>query len=345
MGDEGLEPRKRLLLLALVVPALVALFYYEGFTGDWKKFYIAAHDWMSGDGLYRRYGFFYFPWSMALIAPLSLLPMRAGMAIFNAVSLLCLFWSVEQVTPEKRRLHSLAVALLCPFTLILVYMSQWDALTIAASVLAFKAAKEERPWVLGAALVVMATKPTNVWLPALLALSMIRGWKPPEIAKVFAIPAVVGASSFLVAGLDWPLRYWEMLHSEPPRSINVSMLRFDLFGVPLWPVWIALFVAGLVWLVRAARRGPDEHDLVFALSANLVLTLYALPYHFAQTAPAIGWLMSRSIVAGAVGFVLSVLGAWAFWEFRGSVIMNLYPAAIVALLYAFRRRESQESTR
>lgn len=340
------------LTLAAATASVVLLYFFGSIPTDYYKYHTAARDWWTGDALlYERYGFFYMPWSLALTWPMSFLEPRLGAAVFRTLSAFCFVYATSVVVhtslasdPDAGRvgvLPTLAATLLNPFSLLVIYMSQWDTLTIAAAMYGFLAARDERPWALGFALVVMASKPSNIWLPALLLLATMARWKLPLIAKTLALPAIVGALSFVAAGLDWPARYWTMMQDEPPRSINVALPRHAAFGVPLWPLAIVLAIVVLIWLVRRFRRGTRLFDFVLALDLNLVLTLYALPYHYAQAAPAIAWLTCRSAVFGALALASGIVGIVVFWNHSGSPVMNLYPALVAALLIVWQHRHRQ----
>ncbi len=330
--------RQRLALASAAV-VVFALFYYGGMVNDFTKFHEAATDWISGRAqLYERYGFFYFPWSMVLIAPLALLGLKTGAAAFNTISTASLVFSASEASKGDRR--ALLVSILSPFSMLVIYMAQWDTLTIAGSFAGFRAIQTRNPWLLGASLVLMATKPTHVWLPALLLLGAAWNWTWLERGKTLAIPAVVGALSFVFAGWDWPLRYRAMLVAEPPRSVNVS-----LGAIPgLDPSWLPVALVAipiLYWLYRTIRRKLTVFDIVFALVANLLVSVYVVQYHFVHTIPAIAWLAHRSLKAGVAAWVCSVVGFFIFWQHSGSTWNMAYVVSIAVLLLIFSRTDEE----
>lgn len=331
--DEQKADTGQYVVMAVAILLVFILFYFGGMVNDFDKFHEAATDYIQGDAqLYERYGYFYFPWAMILIIPLSLLGLQAGAAAFNTVSTAALVYSASAASNGSTR--PLLISVLSPFALLVIYMSQWDTLTVAAAFIGLLAIQKKNAWLLGAALVVMATKPTHVWFPALLLMGAAFRWTWLERAKVLVLPAIIGALSFVFAGLDWPARYRQMLALEPPRSVNVSLAQIP--GVE--PAWLPVLIVGFplaYWAFRAVRRKISTFDIVFALTANLLISVYVVEYHFVQTVPAIAWLAYRSPRAGVAAFVSSLFGFAIFWLYSGSIFNMAYVVVITLLLLAF----------
>jgi hypothetical protein len=180
------------LALALVLPVGVD---YGIFTG-------AARAWISGESSLfdgAALGFFYAPWSMFLFVPLSFLPDRLGSALINAASIGALLLAYRLLVGSAPW-YVVMVSIANVYTANLVGSSQFDALTTAAVALAFVAAEQRRPWLLGAVVAFAGIKPTNVWLPLLVVALGMACKIYPSPANV-ALARVAAPLQSLILGL------------------------------------------------------------------------------------------------------------------------------------------------
>jgi glycosyl transferase family 87 len=325
--------------LALLAGALLAVLTLLP-PIDYRFFATAARAWRLGESsLYdaRAPQFFYAPWSLLLLVPLSTLPDRLGQAIFNLITLASLSWGVWALA-RPLPVRALALALATPYTAAVLLLGQWDGLIVAGTALAWWAIARQRPWLLGTALLLITTKPTNALLVVLALLLGARAWSWGLWARALTIPLLALLASFLACGWDWPARYANDLRTTPPLGYNVSLWRPEIG--PLWAAFVA--VVALAWLVWVlARRGLGGEQVALVLVVNLLISPFVVPYHLVGTAPALAVVARRD---GWVGLALWAAGCAAFLSFVlgwSPIPLTIYLALVtIAVSTAGMRRRS-----
>jgi hypothetical protein len=310
---------------------------------DYRFFAAATRAWRtSQSSLYDAQApqFFYAPWSLALLAPLSFLPDRFGQAIFNTISLLLLHWSMGVFAPQLS-FRARLLALVSPYTAAVIVLGQWDALIVGGTALAWWAISRRRPWVLGAAFLIITTKPTNAVVIVVALLVALRGWPWQLWRRSLVFPLLALAGSLLACGWNWPVRYLAYLRTTPPLGYNVSLWRPEISWI--WAAVVSVGTLGwLAWML--ARHGVDGPRLALILSANLLVSPFVVPYHLVSTAPALGVLAHHNIwlgivlwAVGTLAFLAFVLG-WSLLPMTGYLL-----AILVGASFIFRRSAEEVS--
>ena len=300
---------------------------------DYHYYADAARAWRHGlSGLYdaKTSDFYYLPWSLVLLVPLSLLTDMWGQAVLNLISLTGLIWAVPKLT-SSISFRILALSLITPFTVSNLILGQWDALIVAGVALGWQAVDRHKCWLLGLALGVIATKPTNALLPAVFLIGAIRNWPLRDIFRVTAPLCLMFAASLLACGADWPIRYMANLRTYPPTGYDVS-----LWGSGVGSPWLILLsVAAVGSTIQLARRkGVTGELLSYALVTNLIISPYVVPYHYVSTAPALAVLARRNWRIAALVWGFSVILFLAFLQRAAGLHMVAYPVALLMALLA-----------
>lgn len=320
--------RLTLLVVGLAVLLIVAL----PVGVDYPIFAGAARSWLRGESrLYdtESLGFFYAPWSLAIFAPLSLLPAKVASGLVNTVSILGLLVAYR-VLVGSAPWFVVVAATSNIYTANLIGATQWDALTTAAVALAFLAVSDRSPTLLGLCLAFVGTKPTNVWLPTLVVLgaAVAERWSWEEWRRAAVIPVVAVASSFVISGWDWPLRYLHFVRAHPPNAgYNASF--FILRGAGTLPVgmaWAAVAAAVAALVVSIRRYGLRGETIAVALVLNLMISPYTTIYHYVQTIPAVVWLGKRDALWTVGLYAASV--AWVLVKSNEAWVLPIYPLAV-----------------
>lgn len=311
--DQLSASRRTLYLAGLIAAVFLALALLPPL--DYRFFADATRAWRSGASrLYdaQAVQFFYAPWSLILLVPLSLFADRIGQALFNLISLAGLCWGVWALA-RPVSFRALALALATPFTAGLILLGQWDGLVVGGAGLAWFAIARRRPWLLGAALLIITTKPMNTVLVVPVLLYAARHWPRSAFAKLIAGPALAAAGSFLACGWDWPRRYVEYLRATPPLGYDVSLWRVAGAGPT-----ILLTVGAVAWIAWTLRRADVTGDrLSIVLVISLLISPFVVPYHYVGAAPALAliarrdWRIGVALWVGAVAAFLAFAQEWS----------------------------------
>jgi hypothetical protein len=274
-----------ILVVILMVATIEAGYdYFENYRP-------AAENWVQGDSqLYdeQSLGFYNAPWLMVLLVPTLLFPAAVGAVIVSGSSWLVILESMRAV----RHLLPLAipgaafVLAVVNFPVFnLLYLSQIDALMLVGVVMGWWAVTQDKPWVLGWSLCLLAIKPMNVALVALLFLLSLRRWS--DVVKA-VMPSLVTLITFtLLIGIDWPLRYLDNLEAREPNTMHSKTIwdAVEFLNLPAIPfiIWGVLSV-GLV-LYLGWRNKTTPLTLTLALATNFIFTTYAYSHHYVALIP------------------------------------------------------------
>jgi hypothetical protein len=303
-----------LLLLPLVIAALSRP------LSDYGWYVMTARGWIAGET--RLYdGFtpsYYTPWAYVPFIPLAVLPDRVGQFIFNALSLFATIWATA-VLSKATKWSSLALAICNLYTAILILCGQWDGIVLLSIALGWVAVEKQKPWLLGLAILGMTTKPTNILLPLILLAIAVSKWRFADLVRASVPLGVAVLLSFLSLGLDWPLRYVQFLwYFGPPASYKLLVLGGTVaeygsslrdYTGPYWlPCFVLMALGVLVWLIKLVRQyGVNRRTLYLSLVANLILSPYAMVYHFIYVSPAMAEIVERSRGWGAFLYGIGLL--------------------------------------
>ncbi len=205
-------------------------------------------------------------WIYFVIGPLARLPYSfAFYTAFSAALLLAALALVEK--------PNLLLVLTLPVTWILFY-GQVDGWLVLGAVLGLWSLRREKPFLLGLALVLLASKP-HIGLPLALYL-LIQGWNP----KALVIPALVLAATLVVYGF-WLVEYLQTFirHSQAGyayQNVNTSLYPW---GFALRPL--------IAW--RWKRLDPHRRAVVVLAATGLIVSycpVYSLSPLLFLTSPA-----------------------------------------------------------
>lgn len=271
-------------LLLLALPRMTVLGW------DWYGiFYPTVQGYLSGatrlydDGVVT--GVFKPPWVLLVLIPFAALGEVSGQIVLNLASLGILIWVARAFAPPVR-FRPLWIALACGslFTFELVSLGQvgaWVALGVWLLRLAFQ---RQSGWLWALGLTFVTIKPQVTPLVALAALIWLRWWPKRASTQALAGLGVLLGISFVVAGLEWPLRWWSYVHwASPPGWIGSTATVYQLAERLAMPLWAPTSVA-IVTIVGVLRelivRGPRTETLILATAASAVVTPFVRPHDF-----------------------------------------------------------------
>jgi len=243
-------------------------------------------------------GFYNAPWVLLFFVPLTALSLRVGQAVFIVGTMVMLLASTHLVR-EKRSFpgYALVFALLNLHTFDVLIRVQVDGFVPLGVALGWWAIHQRRPWMLSLAFWLMAIKPINVVLVAAVYLIAIRHWSRAEQAKVLVLPVISLLASFVILGVDWPLRYLEMYQLDPPDKAYLTLTLWRIarsIDFPFWPLILLATVCVALALWLAWRVGLHRWTLSIALATNLVFAQYATGNHYVNLIPAVLFIAARS---------------------------------------------------
>lgn len=299
------------LLLIIVYLALS----FIPLTFDYDQYVTTTRSWLSSDTrLYdsQSSAFYYMPWSLLITIPLSAFPDRWGQGILSLISVLGIILSVR-VWIGRIPWWGTFMVIANLFTFNLLFSGQWDGLIIGSIALGWWCIKEKHPLGLGFALVIMSTKPTNIWLVmGILLFYIIKKWPIRDIMSTLLIPLFALISSIWVSGLDWPGRYFQYINNHPPIPANFNQSTWKLSEI--WAInlliIISITVIFFVWLVHVYKNNTDSVNgigISLALVVNLLISNYVTTYHYVSTMPALGWLSKEKWYFSVVIYCLMIV--------------------------------------
>ncbi len=316
---------KKILVFLLLFPMVLSALQRD--ISDYGVFINGTRAWLAGETeLYDgKVAFYYAPWTIAAFLPLSFLPDRIGQLIYTTLSLGLLVWAASSFGQELPW-WGLAFSLTNANTAFLIFTGQWDSFILASLALGWLVVQSKKklfsPYIFGLALVGLSSKPTNIILPGALLLYTAfieykSVWKGVDWLKVLFFPVLIFFASLVVFGWDWPMRYIWFLKNYPNPS---HYLLITPWGKTDYQVsyWMSLSSIGKYLLVFLAvgvfsrfiwvlKNKQTEYGLMLAIVLNLVITPYALVYHFVYLAAVGVWIFRKKVWAGTLVFCLGVV--------------------------------------
>ena len=331
--------KKSLLIFSLLGIVLLSLFSTLP-VQDYKYYVTACRLWLHNpEGLYtsENNSFYYMPWTLYLIAPLSLLPDHLGQAVINVCSLAALGISIRILCPASRT-SAAGLALLTPYPLSILFLGQWDALVLSAIALSYWAEQKRRPWLLAAMLTLALTKPTNILLVLAYLGYQLRAWPLRLLIKAVSLPLLAVLSSLALCGYSWMYRYLQMLATNPPPGFNIALWQHH-FPAFLSTTLTVLLVCSLLYTMKAHRNVASLY--VVLLTGNLTLSPFLTPYALVLLTPAITKIAHHSMLYGICLLIASWLTFLVFWFPRDGSWMYLYVVLVYLLLHGLTSNSNE----
>jgi glycosyl transferase family 87 len=252
------------------------------------QLYDAPQKLVPGDSAY--YEFLAFPegpWLAYALAPVTNLPWQVAYAVY-AVLLGLILLAASFVTftlvgwSRRRAAVGAGCALLCAVGFVNLFMGQVSVIVFGALIAAWVLARNGRPFLAGAVLVLVWVKP-NIGLPLAFVLALL---EPAVARRMMAGFVVASAGAFglmaTVMGLhflEWPLqvpRMWQAVQGLQPDIASVESFFYPgLSGLVKTAALLVTLLAAVAYGVWAMRRAPDAHTRGLTL---LIIWLFALPF-------------------------------------------------------------------
>lgn len=339
-----MSTKKLILVLGLVALATLIFARPTHCGTDLRTTFLpVAEKWIAGQTqLYDAAGAGWFlpPWGLAIFVPLTLVPTHWAHGLLSVVSLAGIALSVHVLAGQYNRL-GLAVAMFSMPTLALIISGNLDGLLCASLAIGWLAIEKRRPYLLAVALLLLSCKPVNVWPALLMFCWLARTWPAGAKLKVALPIIVVLALSFVMCGLDWPIRYWFSLGSAPPDvQAQISLWKIlAYYDLPTWPSHILTATAFIATAIMLYRR-PTREMLALSLCSWLAVSSYTLSHHLVLAAPALALLTKKHKLWALAAWSLALLPitrlAWGHAGLRPDVA---YPALLALLLCVAMLRE------
>ena len=227
------------------------------------------------------------PWLAYGMVPLTNLPWQVAYAIYaSLLGLILLAISFLTLTmlgwSRQRAALGAGCTLLCAVGFINLFMGQVSVIVFAALIAAWWLARNGRPFLAGAVLVLVWVKP-NIGLPLALVLALLEPTVARRVLSGFVV-ASAGAFGLMAAimglrFLEWPLqvpRMWQAVQGLQPDIASVESFYYP--GLHGWVKTAALLVtllAAVAYGIWAMRRARDAHSRGLTL---LIIWLFALPF-------------------------------------------------------------------
>jgi len=290
------------------------------------------------------------PYYAALFWPLAQLPYRPAYLVWQLLSLGAAVGFVWQYRVAPRGVTTLMTCLSLPLAASFLNGQDlaWLLLWIA---LAAHWRGQDRPFLAGAVLALCAAKYHLFLLLPLLVIAR-REWRLG--AGLAGGAAAIVAASFAAGGIDWPLKYYEVLTDpqiHPGAAVMPNLHGAFSFAPSLAPLESAAtaLVAGAVWLV--ARWGSFEYGLAAVLAGGLLAGYHAYLPDCALLLPALLIVLTRSrwhwlrmvamaLLAPAVYFLVLLQTPWAVVV---PGLVTVVVAAMAAESWGSRGRNSRYS--
>lgn len=313
---------------------------------DYDHYISATRSWLVNETRFyddHSNSFYYMPWSLIITAPLSILPDRWGQATLNLLSILGITLSLRFISKNAPWWGTLFVFANL-FTFNLLFSAQWDGLVLGAISLGWWSIEEKKPLGVGIALTIMSTKPTNVFLVILMiVVYLLTKWDKVLLIRTAIIPLIAGISSFVISGIDWPMRYLQFLSVNPPPDMyNLTVWHQDNSIITIGII-SALILIMVAWIV--AKNHWDHflgngEAIIFTLLINILLSNYVLSYHYIYTIPALGWLSKKRWFFALIVFGLMVSYVFGLANVIAAPPYFVYPLSIFVLCLAVLFEES-----
>jgi hypothetical protein len=284
------RPKTSLLLIfAIVAIAFFAIQwrYFPPGVDYYFFFQPALRDWVAGNSIFNeRYEFYNAPWVLIFLRalmPLGDLGSEAALELLTFAVILQGWRLFGKSYSGYVQAWSLAIILFNLYYVDLLLRGQLDGFVLAGLLLMYLGLRDERPYLLGLGWALAVVRPSSIILVGLYSiwLAYQRGY----LAKALLIPSATFALSLPLFGWTW---YADWLHfllrknERQPVDWLVTWWRIAQYYD--WPARIPTCISLLLLAVTGWalwRYRPDlKTAFGFLSAASLVVTPYALSYHF-----------------------------------------------------------------
>jgi hypothetical protein len=286
------------------------------FASDWRDYYQPiTRGWLDGslvlyEDTHWGGGFWSPPWLLWPLIPLATWPTWVGWGILVVATLVVMIW----LTRDYRNRW---LVFTTPLIIDLILDAPVEIVPMLGIALGWLAA--DRPYLLGVALVLMATRPQTCFLFALWLLIRHR-----HRLQALVIPISVFFVSLVIHGWDWPIRWasgpslWAVMDYDN----NISPWR----SLGLWMAPVAV-VLGL-WALRLPRTRRNMGALV---AANALIAPFMGSYSLIH-------LLTFSLLPlgpawAAAGWLASCTVFLRFWFGQKAVSTDFAIAAVLTIGY------------
>jgi hypothetical protein len=232
---------------------------------------------------------------------------------------------------------AVAIAIANIWTANLIGSAQWDAVILGAVAVGYYAVLARRPWLLGAMLALVGTKPTNAWLPVgiVLLAALVRFWRLSDWIKAAVIPLVCLAASFAISGLNWPVRYvWYVTNYPPDAGYNLSFFKDPTNRLEGMLEIATVFFSFGALALHIRRRGFDGLAVALGFVVNLIASGYVTIYHYVAAIPAAVALGKRDSLWLVLLYIASIV-----WVVIQEPMLPLYPLILAGAAFAVQVRD------
>ncbi len=253
--------------VALLVVGLRLVTSYIPFESDWEVYFRPiVRGWLDGSlVLYQDtqwgWGFWNPPWLLWPLIPLAGWPTWVGWGLLVAGTILLMAWFTKEHNVGSRRRWLVFAS---PLIIDLVLDGPVEIIPMLGIILAWLA--DDRPHLLGLALVLMAAKPQACFLVALWLLIHHR-----QRLRTLLVPAGVFALSLIVHGWDWPLRW-----ANGPSILGLVDASHNVTPWRSTGLWMAPAAVVLAWWVLRLPR--TRRNLGAVVAANALVTPFMGSY-------------------------------------------------------------------
>lgn len=284
-------------------------------------------------GLYKA------PWGLLYWIPLGWLPLNVSQVVQVVVILVSILFATHLLNgPKPVPLFAVFFAVGNLHTFEELIQLNMDTFSLLGLALGWWSIRHRRPWWLAIAFWLLALKPINVVLPALLFLIAIKGWPRREQGAALSVTALALLAAFPIIGWDWPVRYVRSISGfDSGWSMTVSLWRInEQLSLPDWPALILAALLLAAFLRLAWRRGLDEWTFSIAIATNLVITLYSMGCHYILLVPALVFVAQQSRTLALAAY----LTTWfpllrLLWGTEAVTIDFAYPVLLLAAGWYF----------
>lgn len=326
---------------------------------DWHYFfYEVGRNYITGDThLYDQGGLGVHnpPWVLLLLVPFCLLPETTGLLAFRAVGLVVFCWCATSLGSYRGS----RLLLVAP---ILASLAVWDTMVsgnvdfvaLLGLVLMWNGLRRDNPYLFGLGLTTAFIKPQLAIFPTLALIPQVGIWSWRMRAKILTIPLVAVGISFVLAGIDWPLRFLLSIRERSQDLMEVSVTLYRALELVArwagWPLWLPAFITVAIAVV-ALRICWQTKDLRRRLALGIAFGPVVIPYMWSGSLSlsAVGaWpslLESRRYAVAAIiyaGQYLLVLRGFFGWE---SVwVLNVFSLGLLFSLLSLKGLPEAERT-